>query len=110
MNVNIIQRRAFDRVPVNIKVRFYCCDTDYSGTVTNLSENGMFIRMNRMLFPFDSRLDIIIPIENKLMRVPVRVIRMTKSKNFFDGIGVEVLNTPCKYLELVESLRCGAVS
>ena len=108
MNVSNIQRRAFDRVPVNIKVRFYCCETDYLGTITNLSEKGMFIQMNKMLFPFDSRLEIIIPVKNKLMKVPVRVIRMTKSHNFFDGIGVEVLYTSWEYLELVNSLRCDA--
>ncbi|RJQ45471.1 MAG: PilZ domain-containing protein [Nitrospiraceae bacterium] len=105
MDTMCIQRRAFERIPVNIKVRFYCYDTDYLGTVTNLSENGMFISMNKMLFPFDSRIDIIIPLSDKLLRVPVLVIRMTRSEQIFDGMGVEVLNSSPDYLAFVSSLK-----
>jgi len=75
-----VQRRAFERIHSDIRVRFYCCDNDYHGTVTNLSENGMFISMKKMLFPFDSKIEIVIPVENMLLRVPVRVIRMTKTQ------------------------------
>lgn len=100
-----MQRRSFERVPANIKVRFYCCNTDYSGTVTDLSENGMFISMNKMIFPFDSKIDIIIPIEKKLLKVPVKVIRMTKSENVFNGIGVEILVSQQEYLEMVSKHR-----
>ncbi|MBI5741176.1 MAG: PilZ domain-containing protein [Nitrospirae bacterium] len=103
-----IQKRAFERVRSDIRVRFYCCDNDYHGTVTNLSENGMFISIKKMLFPFDSKIEIIIPSENKLLRVPVRVIRMTKTQNVINGIGVEVLHTNWEYIELVNSLKCTA--
>lgn len=103
--VSPVQRRAFERFPADIKIRFYCCDTDYFGTVTDMSENGMFIRLKKMIFPFDSRLEIIINNESKLLRVPVRVIRITKTNNVFDGIGVEVLKTCDDYLRLVYSLR-----
>lgn len=108
MKLAITQRRAFERIPVNIKVRFYCCDTDYLGTVTNISENGMFISMKKMVFPFDSRIEIIIPVKEKLLRVPVKVIRMTKAKKVFDGLGVEVMNCHPDYLGFVNSLRHAA--
>lgn len=100
-----MQKRAFERIPADIKVRFYSCDTDYSGTIKNLSENGMFITIDKMLFPFDSTIQIIIPLEEKLLKVPVKVIRMTKSDEVFDSIGVELTDNHQDYLELVNRLK-----
>ncbi|MBI5408222.1 MAG: PilZ domain-containing protein [Nitrospirae bacterium] len=89
----------------NIAVRFYCGDTDYSGIIKNLSENGMFISTKQMSFPFDPVIEIFIPLKEKLLRVPVKVCRMTKSKDVFDGIGVQLLDDHKDYLELVCCLR-----
>jgi hypothetical protein len=100
-----MQKRAFERVPADIKVRFYNCDTDYSGTIKNLSENGMFITIDKMLFPFDSTIQIIIPCKEKLLKVPVKVVRMTKSDEVFDSIGVELTDNHQDYLELVNRLK-----
>ncbi len=100
-----MQRRAFERVPVHIDIRFYNCDTDYHGTIKDLSENGMFISTNKMLFPFDPAIEIIIPFAEKLLKVPVKVIRMTKTDDVFDGIGVTLLDDHHDYLELVNSIK-----
>jgi Tfp pilus assembly protein PilZ len=100
-----MQQRAFERVPANITIRFYSCNTDYSGTIKNLSENGMFISTEKMLFPFDSTIEIIVPFEEKLLKVPVKVVRMTKTDDVFDGIGVALLDNHQDYLELVSSLK-----
>ena len=100
-----MQRRAFERFPSDIKIRFYSCDTDYSGIINNISENGMFITIDKMLFPFDSTIQLIIPFEEKLLKVPVKVVRMTKSDEVFDSIGVELTDNHQDYLELVNRLR-----
>jgi Tfp pilus assembly protein PilZ len=100
-----MQQRAFERVPANINIRFYTCDTDYSGTIKNISESGMFISTDKMLFPFDSTIEIIVPFEEKLLKVPVKVVRMTKTDDVFDGIGVELLDNHQDYLALVNSLK-----
>ena len=100
-----MQQRAFERVPANINIRFYTCNTDYSGTIKNISENGMFINTDKMLFPFDSAIEIIIPFGEKLLKVPVKVVRMTKSDEVFDGIGVALLDNHQDYLALVNSLK-----
>lgn len=100
-----MQRRSFERVPADIKIRFYSCNTDYSGTIKNLSENGMFISTDKMLFPFDSTIEIIIPFNEKLLKVPVKVIRMTRSDDVFDGIGVTLLDNHREYLEFVNNRK-----
>lgn len=100
-----MQRRAYKRVLSNIEVKFFCSNTDYTGTITNLSENGMFIVTKQMCFPFDSQFEINIPMGNEILNVPVTVSRITKSADFFDGIGVKLEHPPQHYLELVRKLR-----
>ncbi|MBI4849345.1 MAG: PilZ domain-containing protein [Nitrospirae bacterium] len=100
-----MNRRVFERVTSNISVRFYCGDTDYCGTITNLSENGMFISTKQMSFPFDSKIEIYISHNDKLLSVPVKVIRMTKSNDVFDGIAVQLVDHHKDYLDLVNTLR-----
>lgn len=100
-----MQKRAYDRIPAKIKVSFSCCETDYAGTITNISENGMFISVSEMTFPFDSRLELQFPASRKIMRVSVRVSRMTKTKNNYDGLGVELLHPPPAYLDFIRRLK-----
>ena len=106
----VIQRRAHERVSAEIPVKFYCCNTDYSGVINNISESGMFISTKEMHFPFDSKIELIIPFEERLLRVPVRVIRITKSDNTFNGLGVEVIEGHHDYLRLVTVIKSSLYS
>jgi Tfp pilus assembly protein PilZ len=100
-----MQRRDFERVPANIKVRFFCCESHYDGTIMNLSEGGMFISTDEMSFPFDSEIDIIIPLNEDILKVPVKVMRMTKSSDLYDGLGVKVLQHSEHYKDFVTTCR-----
>lgn len=95
--------RACERIPARID--FSCCDIDCFGTITNISANGMFIRSQKMSFPFDSQFEICITLKEEVLKVCVKVNRITKSSGYYDGIGVELLNPTQKYLELVDSLK-----
>jgi len=100
-----MQRRAFERVPANIKVKFFCCESHYDGTIMNLSDEGMYISTDEMRFPFDSEIDIIIPLNLDILKVPVKVMRMTKSSEFYDGLGVRVLKPSVHYIDFVNNCR-----
>ncbi len=99
-----MQKRSFDRIFTNLDVRYFCGSIIHNGTVTNLSEKGMFIR-TRMDFPFDSIFDLLIPLDEEVLHVPVKVRRIVKTDNFYDGIGVELLNPPQNYLKFVNNLK-----
>ena len=100
------KRRSVERVPANINVKFCGDDRSYSGTLKNLSANGMFISTRDMRFPFDTRFKVLIPVEDYVLTVPVKVSRITKTSDSYDGIAVELLNPPTKdYLQFIESLR-----
>jgi len=100
-----MQRRSFERVPANIKVKFFCCESHYDGTVMNLSERGMYISTDEMRFPFDSEIDIIIPINSDIFKISVKVMRITKSADYYDGIGVSVVEPSVHYIDFVNNCR-----
>ena len=100
-----MQRRAFERVPANIKVTFFCCESHYNGTIMNMSQGGMYISTDEMRFPFDSEIDIIIPVKLDILKVPVKVIRITKSSDIYDRLGVAVLKHSGDYSDFVNTCR-----
>lgn len=102
-----MQRRASDRIPSNLTVRFSCCNCDYEGTVMNLSEDGMFITTNRMSFPFDSDLKILINTGSEILKVPVKVMRINKSWDYYDCLGVKIPAPSQNYIGFVKSLKSG---
>ena len=99
-----MQRRAFERIPVEFKVRYFCGDTPCNGTVTNLSENGMFIDTT-IDFPFDSNFEIVLPLHDEVMKISATIKRVVKSKGAYNGMGVELVNPPENYLQLVNELK-----
>ena len=99
-----MQRRAHERIPVDLKVRYFLGDTACNGTVKNLSEKGMYI--NTVIdFPFDSNFELILPLNDEVMKISVVIRRVVKSKEGYEGMGVELLEPPDNYLRFVNELR-----
>lgn len=96
-------RRTSWRIPIRMNVR--CCigNNVSSGTVTNLSENGMFIDTEETCFSEDSQFEVTISLKKEDMRLSVKIIRSVKINSHF-GMGVEILNPPQKYTDFVENL------
>jgi hypothetical protein len=98
-----MDKRAFKRIPAIIEC--HCCNIECFGTITDLSENGMFVRSQKISLPLDSQFEIRIPLKEEVLNVSVKVNRITKSSGYYDGICVELLNPPQEYLEFVDSLE-----
>jgi hypothetical protein len=98
-----LKRRAFERIPASLE--FHSFNVDYFGVVTDLSENGMFIKSQKISFPFHSQFEISLPLNEDLLNIPVKVTRVTKTKRFYDGIGVELVRPSRNYVRLVRKLR-----
>jgi c-di-GMP-binding flagellar brake protein YcgR len=99
-----MQRRAYERIPVKLDVRFYCNDKECSGTVMNLSENGLLINA-KMDFPFDMNFELFIPWDRKILKVPVKITRLEKTGDNYNGLSVQVQKMTDGYLKLVESIK-----
>ena len=99
-----MQRRTFERIPVDFKVRYFCGDNACKGTVTDLSENGMFIDTT-IDFPFDSNFKLVLPLDDEVINISAIIKRVVKSRGIYKGIGVELVNPPENYLQFVNELR-----
>jgi hypothetical protein len=100
-----MDNRAFDRIPANIEVTFHCNSMDYKGTILDISENGMFISTNDMCSPFDSQFEVVIPVEDEVLNVPVNLNRIILSPDSRDGIGVELSDVSQDYVKMVEKIK-----
>jgi hypothetical protein len=99
------EKRASERIPADLEVKFYCCDKVQNGRVMNISRNGMFIKTREMCFPFDSKLTILMPFEGEELHVTASLRRIEMSPRSHDGIGVELSNPSEGYCKLLEELR-----
>lgn len=99
-----MQKRVFQRIYANMQTDFFYDNTICKGIVINLSENDMCI-ITRMCFPIESQLEILIPMKEDVLKVPVKVRRTQKIGYYFDAMGVELLRSPRGYLEFINKLR-----
>jgi desulfoferrodoxin-like iron-binding protein len=97
-----MEKRAFERIPSNLHVRL-CFENDInSGKLINLSKNGMLIN-TKVFFPLKTQFEILLPLQEEILKIPVKVSRLSKNDDIYDGIGAELLESPIKYLEFVDS-------
>jgi hypothetical protein len=96
--------RSSWRVPVRLNVTFHSGGNTYAGTITNLSEDGIFVSTNSLNIPPDPEFKISIPIAQQTVHLPARLVRTVKTNGHYNGFGVELINPPQQYLDYVDEL------
>ncbi len=100
-----MERRAYQRTPTYLYARYFYGNLSYTGIITNLSENGMYIKTRKCL-PVISKSKVLIPLIDDVLKVPVEIKRVIRMDNgMCKGMGIELLDRSQNYLELVGSLR-----
>jgi Tfp pilus assembly protein PilZ len=107
-----MEKRAYRRVPANLQARVLYGNLIYSGKVTDISENGMFIN-TKVNFPVNAVFILIVLVNDCVTKIPIKVKRTVKSENKHSdntacGIGVELVNAPQNYLDYVKSCKAAA--
>lgn len=108
-----MKKRGYERIQLDLKVNFFQLKEMYTGTIKNISQNGMYIETNEPL-PFNSnfdvhlsfkaKLNVLINFNNDVLEVPVRVKRLVKNGSSFNGMGVELVDTSKGYLDFMRNL------
>ncbi len=99
------ERRAFERIPTSIAVRFTynrLLDSLYYGTVDNISRNGMLIRTGTC-FPSNTNITLFI-YKEKILMVHAKVKRVIKTDGFYGAMGIEVMEANSEYLDFTDKL------
>jgi hypothetical protein len=97
-------KRAFERIPSSLVVKFLQDDSVCYGIVTNISEKGMCIKSGVCL-PSDSQIKLEIPLKDSQLEIFAKVIRVEKTSDFYDTMGVELIKPTKKYLKIVNSFK-----
>lgn len=95
-----MKKRAFERIPSDTQVNFLFGNSMHRGVVTNISKNGMYITTEKCL-PRKSTFEILFPYKEEVLKLPAQVKRVIERHGFCDAMGIELLNPPVPYLELV---------
>ena len=103
-STKVTERRSHTRISTKIDARFFYGNLFYSGTVSNISQKGMFINTKRLL-QSGSIFVVLIRIENQLFKVIARVKRNIRNNSVNDGMGVELLSPSAMYMDLVSGLE-----
>ena len=97
-------RRATWRIPIRLNVKLNAGGTVCSGTVTNLSEKGMFISIEDSCLAEGTNCEITIFLEDKMLHLQGKLVRLAEVKGRLEGIGVELTESPQGYQDFVENL------
>jgi Tfp pilus assembly protein PilZ len=101
-------KRDFRRFETELQISLFYGNLVYSGTVTNLSERGMFISTMRQL-PVNTMLVTSLMIDDEPIQVPVRISRAMNPVNALEaelnGVGVNILRSSKDYLSFLGKYR-----
>ncbi len=106
------EKRAYRRIPANLQARVLYGNLIYTGQVTDISENGMFIN-TKMNFPVNVVFLLVVMVNDTVIKVPIKVKRIVRYKKDnsatgSSGIGVELVDTPQGYLDYVNDCKAAA--
>lgn len=100
------EKRACERIPANIAVRFFCVtllNAVYYGTVNNISEKGMLIK-TETCFPRNTDIRLFI-YKEKIMQVDAKVKRGIRTEGLYAAMGIEIINSDEDYFQFISSLK-----
>jgi len=109
LGVDRMNKRACERVPARLALRFPSGNTFCSGNVMNLSEDGMYIN-SETFSPLTSIFEVCVQLKDGTIKVPVKIVRIVISGNNYEGMGVKLLTLSKEYLELLIKIKLGSQS
>jgi hypothetical protein len=99
-----MKERNSERINTNLDVNYFCCNELKLGIITNLSEKGMYMK-TKPCFPCNAAFDVLIPIKEEVLSIPVKIIRIDKEGNDYVGMELKLVEQTKKYLNFVNILK-----
>ena len=93
-------RRVCERLAAGKEIKFFLGNICYAATALNFSSQGMFIS-TEVTPCINLNFEVILFIENTLIKETVRVVRMSKKGHYYRGIGVKLEKPSEKYIDFI---------
>ena len=87
----------------DFSIRFFYGNTVCCGTASNLSVEVMFIH-TKTCCPVDSVFDVLFLVDEKILRIPVKVKDLLKTDDFYNAMAVDIMSLQKNYLDLIDSV------
>jgi hypothetical protein len=100
-----MEKRSSKRITATLRVEFDWSNTICCCIAVNLSEKGMLLKTSDIPFPMDTHFEIYIHLKGEVLEVPVKVNRLVKTDDVYDGIGIELIDPPASYVDFISNLR-----
>jgi hypothetical protein len=94
-------RRVSERLAAGKEIKFFLGNVCYSGTALNFSSQGLFISTDVTL-SINAQFEVIIFIENNIIKESVRVVRTSKQGHYYRGIGVILERPSVEYMDFID--------
>ncbi len=94
-------RRVSERLAAGKEIKFFLGNACYSGTALNFSSQGIFISTD-VAPSIHSKFEVIMFIENNIIKEPVRVVRTSKKGHYYRGVGVILERQSEEYLDFID--------
>ncbi len=92
-----------ERIPVDLRSRFSHGNIFNSGTIMNLSKEGMFIKTKNVI-SVDSVITVIMHTGKELFQIFAKVKRLNRTAEYYDGMDIEIISSNYNYLKYVKNL------
>jgi len=102
-----VNKRACEREPSGLVVKFSIDGTACHGIIKNVSERGMCIETGSCP-PCESTVKLRIHSGKDYLEIPVKVRRKEKADRFYDIMGVEFVKPTKKILQFINSFKVPA--
>jgi hypothetical protein len=99
-----MKARNSERINTNLDVNYFCCNELKSGIITNLSEKDIYMK-TKPCFPCNAIFDVLIPIKEEVLSIPVKIFRIDKEANDYVGMELKLVEQNEKYLNFVNTLK-----
>jgi len=99
---NMMEKRAYPRIPSNLYVKILVNGAMFSGIATNISKNGMSLKTTRIL-PVSARGKILLLLD-RVFTIRMTVTRFRTLNNESCELGVEISGAQIDYISLIERI------
>ena len=99
-----MDRRTFRRIYLKLHARFFFDDITHTGNISNLSGNGMYIKMDMGLYYYKPGIIVHYLLKSSALDMTVQLSRFVEEDDCYFDMGVELVDHPKQYLDFVASL------
>jgi len=97
-----MNKRAFERVPSFFDAKLFYDDYAYDALILNVSQNGIHFSANAHLST-GLNIGISIPLETTELKVPFKIVRMSKIDMLYSIFSAELLSPSQEYINFIHS-------